>query len=193
MIRCPSSLAVVACALSSVSHAASPSGDDVATDAPGPCVVALVDLSKVIPLGPEADPFSDRPVDDLCEPEALQFEELGGEPVFSVETGACAYATTAAPLTVSLAPGDIVEARVWHFSLFGPNAEAHVAVRVGDIDVLDERVAIPGESGLSLASATLESVQPAGTLVYFHLHNHGANSWSWLGLRRKGCAACSST
>lgn len=154
-----------------------------------PCVSELVDLSKVVPLGSVDDPYSDRPVDFPCNPEGLQFEELGGEPVFSIETGACAYTTAVAPLTTALSAGDTIEARVWHFALLGPNAAAHVSVRVGDAVVLDERVDIPGESGMSLASVTLDGPHATGTPVYFHLHNHGANSWSWLGLRRTACSA----
>ncbi|MBT9559721.1 MAG: hypothetical protein IV100_27065 [Myxococcales bacterium] len=162
--------------------------EDVAP-APAPCLTELVDLREVVPLGPDADPFPDRPADFPCAPEGLHFEELGGEPVYSINTGACAYTTAVGSLAAALSAGDTVEARVWHFTLLGPTAEAHVSVRIGDTAVLDERIAIPGESGMSVASFTLDGPVAAGTSVYFHLHNHGSNSWSWLGLRRLSCAS----
>lgn len=157
-----------------------------------PCVTALVDLAAVLPLGADADPFPDRPADFPCVPEGLHFEELAGEPVYSVNTGACAYTTAVAPLTAALSAGDTIEARVWHFALVGPSSEAHVSVRLGDTAVLDERIAIPGESGMSVASFIVDGPVAAGTPVYFHLHNHGSNSWSWLGLRRLACASAPS-
>jgi hypothetical protein len=44
--------------------------------------------------------------------------------------------------------------------------------------VLDERIPIPRPGGLIARQRTLERALPAGAPVYFHLHNHGANSWS---------------
>jgi hypothetical protein len=106
-------------------------------------------------------------------------ELLGAEPVFSVDTGACTYITARQPALRDVAQGETLVARVWHFALnAGEAAEAHVALRIGDTTVLDQTVPIPSAGGLIAVSETAPRAFEAGTPVFFHLHNHGDNSWS---------------
>jgi hypothetical protein len=44
------------------------------------------------------------------------------------------------------------------------------------------RVPIPSGSGLLSPEWLASRELPAGTPVHFHLHNHGANSWSLIEL-----------
>jgi hypothetical protein len=125
------------------------------------------------------DPFSDRPTDALCPDEAHMPELLGAEPVFSVDTGDCTYITARQPALRAVARGETLVARVWHFALDADEAaEAHVALRIGDSTVLDQTVPIPSEGGLIATSEVAMNAFEAGTPVFFHLHNHGDNSWS---------------
>lgn len=132
-----------------------------------------------LPLDPQEDPFTDRPEASHCAPSGLMPELLAGESVFSVDTGACTYVTVRQPTQREIEPDEVVELRLWHFELSAPEpAEAHAAVVIEGLVVLDQRVPIPQPGGLISTELRVDRVIPAGTPVYFHLHNHGANSWS---------------
>jgi hypothetical protein len=125
------------------------------------------------------DPFADRLEDASCPDGAYMPELLANEPVFSVDTSGCRYMTARQPALRDVAEGETLVARVWHFALnAGESAEAHVALRVGESVVLDETVPIPSEGGLIVREEFAPQAFPAGTPVFFHLHNHGDNSWS---------------
>lgn len=127
----------------------------------------------------EEDPFPDRLSNASCPEDAYMPELLGAEPVFSVDTGDCTYITARQPALRDVAKGETFVARVWHFALdAGESAEAHVALRIGDTTVLDARVPIPSAGGLIAVEEPAISAFSAGTPIYFHLHNHGDNSWS---------------
>jgi hypothetical protein len=125
------------------------------------------------------DPFPDRLPDASCPDGTHMPELLGAEPVFSVDTGDCTYITARQPALRDVVKGETLVARVWHFALYADEpAEAHVALRIGDTTVLDQTVPIPSEGGLIAVEDTAVSSFAAGTPIYFHLHNHGDNSWS---------------
>ena len=127
----------------------------------------------------EDDPFSDRPEGAVCPDDSHMPELLGAEPVFSVDTGGCTYITARQSALRKVAKGETLVARVWHFALSaGEAAEAHVALRIGDSTVLDQTVPIPSEGGLIATSKLAMNAFEAGTPIFFHLHNHGDNSWS---------------
>ncbi|HTU61600.1 MAG TPA: hypothetical protein VMF89_24260, partial [Polyangiales bacterium] len=127
----------------------------------------------------EEDPFTDRVPDAMCPDDSHMPELLGAEPVFSIDTGGCTYITARQPALRDVAKGETLVARVWHFALnAGESAEAHVALRIGDTTVLDQTVPIPSEGGLIAATEVAMNAFEAGTPVFFHLHNHGDNSWS---------------
>ncbi|MDB4974017.1 MAG: hypothetical protein JWN48_2358, partial [Myxococcaceae bacterium] len=75
--------------------------------------------------------------------------------------------------------GETLKVRLWHFELSAPEpATAHVAVLVDGLAILDETVPIPAAGGLLIKELRVPRPIPAGAPVYFHLHNHGANSWA---------------
>jgi hypothetical protein len=161
---------------------ASTSGTDAAEDAnagqtrPRSALVAPAFWQNV---DAAMDPFDDRPSTMHCAPAAVMAEVLGGEPAFSVDTGQCDYVTVVQPSRHAAAIGDVLKVRLWHFDLSAPEpAEAHAVVMVGELKLLDERIPIPQSGGLIARQLKLEHALPAGAPVYFHLHNHGANSWS---------------
>lgn len=125
------------------------------------------------------DPFADRLSVVDCLTAGVTAETLSDELVLGVETGWCAYLTARQPTRLALAVGDVLKVRLWHFELSAPEpAEAHAALVVAGLSVLDERIAIPQAGGLIVRQLRVEQAIPAGAPVYFHLHNHGANSWA---------------
>lgn len=144
---------------------------------------SLVDASAWQVMSASEDPFDDRPEDAACPEGAYMPEYLSGEPVFSVDTGGCKYLTARQPALRHIVAGEKLELRVWHFALHaGESALAHVAVRIGDKALLDTTVPIPSEGGLLHIEEVAPESIPEGAAVYFHLHNHGDNSWSFVEL-----------
>jgi hypothetical protein len=130
-------------------------------------------------LDAAADPFTDRPAVVDCPTAGVTPEMLSDERVLGVETGWCNYLTATQPTLRAVSAGEEIKVRLWHFELFAADpAEAHAAVLVAGLPVLDERVPIPGPGGLIVRKIVAERAIPAGAPVYFHLHNHGANSWA---------------
>jgi hypothetical protein len=130
-------------------------------------------------LAPMDDPFDDRAPDASCARTGVMPETLSEERVFSVDTGLCNYLTVTQPTLSEVAAGETLKVRLWHFELSAPEpAEAHAAVVVDGLRILDERVTIPSPGGLLSREMRVPRAIAAGTPVHFHLHNHGINSWS---------------
>jgi hypothetical protein len=141
--------------------------------------ISLIDQTRWTQVGSAEDPFMDRPADVRCPESAAAAEVLSEQPAFGVDTGMCNYLTVQQLTRDYVAAGETIDVRLWHFELAAPNpGEAHAAVDVGRVRALDQRVQIPAPGGLIKASLVADHALPAGTPVYFHLHNHGANSWA---------------
>jgi hypothetical protein len=139
--------------------------------------IALPEHWVVLDAG--ADPFDDRPALVDCRPGGVTAETLSEERVLGVETGSCAYLTAQQATRRAVAAGEVVKVRLWHFELSAPEpAEAHAVVEVDGLRVLDERIPIPMPGALIVRELRVERDIPAGAPIYFHLHNHGANSWA---------------
>jgi hypothetical protein len=131
------------------------------------------------PVEAAEDPFDDRPPLVSCATSAVMEETLGEEEALGVDTSGCNYLTAMQPTEREVAANELITVRVWHFALTAPEpAEAHVALVVDGIQVLDERVAIPQPGGLIKKQTRVSRAIPAGATAYFHLHNHGENSWA---------------
>jgi hypothetical protein len=135
----------------------------------------------------EADPEpTHRQADDDC-PEAGW--GLEGS-VLEVETGTCSYGVLEQPLLAELWPGDEVELVWWHNQLVSEEpATGHVLLTVGGHVLYEREVAIPHEPDAYTETVTVSERVEAGEPVVLHLHNHGANSWSFLRVERLAAPA----
>ena len=151
---------------------------DVADVLPGLSAFPLVDPSFWTIVTADDDPFDDRPATFTCSTtDGYGTEDLLGEMVFAIDLVFCEYATAHQPLTIDLLPGDRITFRVWHFELTG-TTEAHVALTIGDQDLLDIRIPQPRDAQLLSETIVLDKKIDAGTGIFFHVHNHGANEYS---------------
>lgn len=140
---------------------------------------SIVDHDRWWRLPASDDPFPDRLVDVRCTPAAAMAEVLADERAYGVDTGACNYLTAEQPVQRAIAAGETIKVRLWHFALSASEpAQAHAAVWVDGIPVLDERVDIPGPGGLLVREHKLARGVALDAPVHFHLHNHGENSWA---------------
>jgi len=112
-------------------------------------------------------------------------------------TSSCGFATVMQPTLRAIEPGETLVAAVFHTRLLSPEpSTATVSVRIGEHALLHELVPIdvtaPADDcptgatdGYCHASArhsgtwTATQALPAGTPLYFHVHNHGDNEY-WL-------------
>jgi hypothetical protein len=154
-------------------------GPGDADTAPRTASRTLIIPDKWLQLVPEQDPFDDRPALVSCPHTAVAPEALGGEGSLSVDTGSCNYLTVAQPTLDDVAVGETLKVRLWHFELSASEpAEAHAAVLLDGLYILNERVPIPAAGGLIVRQIQVTRAIAAGTPVYFHLHNHGTNYWA---------------
>ncbi|MCB9734063.1 MAG: hypothetical protein H6745_15810 [Deltaproteobacteria bacterium] len=138
---------------------------------------------EVAPL--EADPFAEfaPAVTQECPVDARLLEDFSGTLSYSVRTLDCGYTTVEQPSLVDTCAGDTLYVWIWHFALTAPeNATAHLAVQIGDDRVWEKAIPIPSDSGLFTDRVPLTKDYPAGTPVYFHVRNHGSNSYNLLEL-----------
>jgi hypothetical protein len=125
------------------------------------------------------DPFDDRLETFLCANNAHYVTPVGEDTGFEIETVRCNYLTVVQPILAEVEPGDRIAVKIWRFELTtSESAEAHIAIAFDDGIAWDERVPIPSGSDMMTPSWVSPVGYPAGTPVYFHLHNHGANSWT---------------
>src|SRR5690606_10438649 len=122
------------------------------------------------------DPLADhRPEPVIC-PSSAWGEEFG---VFEVSTGAGNYLSVEQPLAEPIAVGDSLRVQIWWQSLIASEpATGHLALLIDGQPIWEIEVAIPGASDArSITFASPIAAEPGAT-VTFHLHNHGANSWT---------------
>ncbi|MFT5431684.1 MAG: hypothetical protein ACI9OJ_002381 [Myxococcota bacterium] len=117
---------------------------------------------------------------DMCPPEALKIEEEPDGPWFDVRTKTCGYVTVTEPSQTAVNIGSELFVRVWHFKATEGDGPFHLALALGDeADVVwEETIGIPSDSNLLFTGFTAEKSYPKGTPVYFHVSNHGDNSWN---------------
>ena len=129
----------------------------------------------------ENDPFrAVRDPEAECNPLGVSVEGGGLE----VQTDGCVFVTMTQPAQYKAKQRHQLDILTYHSALFSdPDSLGYMAVAIGEDIVWEQTVPIPGDA--DVYSVTLESF-PAlsvGTPVYFHVHNHGANSWKLAHIR----------
>ena len=173
-----------------------------------PCLASAWDPIATVQIAgdfflPARDPFMtfQRP-GDYCEADAALPTDEAGLPTFEIASDYCNYLTVMQPSLRAIRRGDPLYLRLWHFSLTGPaNTEAYMGVQIGENFIWGTRIAIPEGTSINnpvpagLFVNGLNGVPedlvadfdaPAGTPIYFHFHNHGANNYNMFELNRGG-------
>jgi hypothetical protein len=144
--------------------------------APARPVVSPVDWVRVLPAD---DPWGDPGAADVCDPFGYGPSVELGEPTFDVRTGLCDPITARATTLAAAVPGEVLSARIWHYALITPGREPGVAELI--LEVAEHRwttrIDIPAEAGMVEATWPITEAFSPGADAWFHLQNHGANSW----------------
>jgi hypothetical protein len=151
--------------------------------APAPPSGPLTDPSRWTEVAPEDDPYDDRPEGAGCEPFGWYLEGS----VVEVQTDVCRYVTLTQGILRPVEAGETVLVDVWNLGLWADaRARGHVSVQLGDArpeePPLEEArweafPLIPSPAQQWDAALVAPAALPAGTPIYLHVHNHGANSW----------------
>jgi len=153
-------------------------GIDTAT-AGEPAWVQLLDASAWVEADAEQDPFDDRPADVECSTLGWGVEGT----YFEVQTDDCEYGTFYQPLTVDVPAGTELEMVYWHLDLWASeDAQGHIGLRTEETLIHEAYIEIPNGAEVYAVSLVAAADLSAGEPIYFHVHNHGYNSWSLGGL-----------
>ncbi len=171
--------ALVALASACSDPAATDDGSDGPEPDPEPRPLVAADAWQPVPDA--RDVFvADKPGRVECPPvDGYEAIDFGGAPAFEVHTDACSYLTVEQPLLDDVAAGEHVHVRLWHWELRAPEPAVGVAaVAIEGEARWSVEVEIPADSALVSSGWQTDHALPAGTLVQFHVHNHGFNSWN---------------
>ncbi|MCB9638110.1 MAG: hypothetical protein H6727_04285 [Myxococcales bacterium] len=164
----------------------SPSQGDASPQENGSLDHAPLIDAKAWTLTPTSeDPYTSRRPDKVtCPPEVgYGFELFNEEPSFQVITGECNYITVQQTLRRSLRKDDQLHLRLWYFSLSSFDAtEAFASIRIGEHEIWSKTLPLPARSNLEYPTLPIPQDIPASTQIFFHVDNHGANSWHLLEL-----------
>lgn len=128
------------------------------------------------------DPFVSQAAERIrCSPFALRIESGWLE----VDTSSCNHATVVFRFGVDTAEGDRVRGEIAWAELVSPAAAlgtlAFATTRAGVLWA--HEVPIPSDAGIVTVDFELGADAPAGSALYFHVRNHGANNWQLSPLR----------
>ncbi len=131
------------------------------------------------------DPWVEfRPGDDIaCPSGARKTEDFAGTYAYSVITLGCSYTTVVQETLADACAGEELYVWMWNYALTAPaDSTAFLGVQVGADRVWEDTRAIPSASALEATRVTLTRDVPKGTPIFFHVRNHGANSYELLEL-----------
>ena len=131
------------------------------------------------------DPWAEhRPGPDIACPEgARKTEDFAGTYAYAIITTGCSYTTVVQETIADACKGENLYVWLWNYALTAPeSATAHLEVQVGDTVIWSDTRAIPGPAALEATRIALPEDVPAGTPIYFHVRNHGSNSYELLEL-----------
>lgn len=159
-------------------------------------VLSLVDHTMWTLLDADEDPFYSNvgriDVPAVCGSAATNFEKFGQEPSVNLDTRFCNWGTLMQASLLDIESGDPIAFRVWHFmqDSIGGATQAYLAIRISDTIVWNDTLPLPATGGLFYETIAAPLDAPAGTPVYWHVHNHGANQYNLIELSVQKTVAC---
>jgi len=142
-------------------------------------LVNLVDWSAT---ESDRDPFLEFWSDQTrCTESDHGSETLAGVEAYSLDTGTCNWLTIEQSSLSTVRVGDRVHAKVWHFALSAPEPSfARIGLATAEGILVQVLEPIPQPGGLIELDFLAQKSIAEGTPIYFHISNHGANSWHLL-------------
>ena len=147
-----------------------------------PVTYELVDNRYWVQVSGADDPWdgTKQAEADVCTELELDVEELADDIWYDITTKVCGYVTVHQTLQYDVPKGATLTLRIWHFKMSSWEGTFHLAYQIG-FDPSPEwemKKEVPSESGLIYEQWPASRDFKAGEDVYFHLSNHGENTWS---------------
>ena len=150
----------------------------------------LVNLFEWEWVQDQLDPFEpliqrDDILESTCDGETHGIEEVSpGVWSYFVETDRCHWLTLRQKIRFPLYVGDQIQLKVWHFDLNAPQrAVAHLGLATEDETLIWVQEPIPQAGRMVKEEGVVTQDLSQGEWLYFHLDNHGANSWHLLEIK----------
>lgn len=138
--------------------------------------VSLIDHQRWQLLSAEDNPFwvaNDERIP--CGESDVEFNADNVE----INTNRCNHATLSQPLLRTVEAGAQLELGLWWQPLVSETqATAHLGLSIGDVNLLHLELEIPGPADVFESESESTARLPQGTPVYFHVNNHGINSYT---------------
>lgn len=168
---------------------------DLETDGEEVGATPLSDPSAWSQVAADVDPFvtaGDDP--DVCPASDSHPEETPDGTWFEVRTDGCAWYTGSQPLLAAVPAGASVRITLVHGEVLAGDEDYTVSIALGDPPETVWTRAVPLETGDETLEETVAVAgdHDAGAPIWFHLSNHGENTWSLAGIDLLGSerAAC---
>ncbi len=126
---------------------------------------------------PDADPFvTDPGAVPRCSTSGVRVES---DPEWlEIDTTVCSWVSLTGGARFEVALGEQLKLELSHFDLDAPApATAELRLRLGDCDAWSGTIPIPSPADVRSYELASPCALPAGDAVWFHLHNHGQNSY----------------
>lgn len=138
--------------------------------------VSLIDHQRWELLSSENDPFwVDNDDRVSCGESDIEINADNVE----INTNRCNHATLTQPSLHAVEAGTHLELGLWWQALVSEtSATAHIGLSIGDADLLHLELEIPGPPDVFEAESKVKTALAQGTPVYFHVNNHGVNSYT---------------
>jgi hypothetical protein len=164
------------CALLLLACGNEPAGDGTAPEPSPPAEpIQLAQAESWALANATDDPFAQFASDRLrCDSAAVQPEGTWVE----VSTLSCNYATLVFTFAAPAPAGSVVRGEVaWSTLAAIDPAVATLAFALPERELWTYEVPIPGQANLVTVEFSLPQAMSAGDTLYFHVRNHGYNSW----------------
>jgi len=145
----------------------------------------LVANDAWVPVPTAEDPFWAHSGEyAACGDEAMRVEDIDGSLWFDVTTETCNYLTVSQPALGCAGAGEDLTIWIFHYAITQGDGPYHMAVGIGDPPevIWETERAVPTVAGLIFEAVTLDRAINAGDTLTWHVSNHGANTWSMIGL-----------
>ncbi|TPV95868.1 MAG: hypothetical protein B7733_07590 [Myxococcales bacterium FL481] len=159
----------------------SPMGDDDSglppdVEPPDSTTIVLIDQTAWEAVEAAEDPLADhRPPDAYCHEDGTLIHESG---TFDVIMDRCSYFMSRQPTLADIRRGDCIEIPFLHGDLISPEGGlSHVALLFGSDPFWERNLPIPSAANSRYEYWLATADIPAGTPIWFHVHNHGPNQY----------------
>ena len=147
-------------------------------DEPLPPQGPFVEVDRWSTTPAPSDPFREYRPAQPCALPGYQVETAARSPVLEINTDDCGVVTVSQPLQTAVPAQLPLLVNVAHLALSAPDsATATIAFAVGEDIVWQTSRSIPRPPDIIIDTFSLPRDASEGTQVFFHIRNHGANSY----------------